>query len=125
VAGRLPEDPQRLANYLAEHNPPCPRCGYCLEGLASRICPECGQELSINAFLRAKRRKTNMPGWLEMLTKAGGVGLFSLVLLILFGGLVSVVFGTRLVSIAQIACVVVIVVYGVCILGWYWWGHRR
>jgi predicted amidophosphoribosyltransferase len=36
-----------LRAYLADHDHPCPRCGYNLRGLASPVCPECGTGLSL------------------------------------------------------------------------------
>ncbi len=33
---------QALRLLLAEHNVPCPACGYCLKGLRELVCPECG-----------------------------------------------------------------------------------
>lgn len=32
----------RLQVYLAEHDVPCPKCGYNLRGLEGHTCPECG-----------------------------------------------------------------------------------
>lgn len=34
-----------LAAHLADHDAPCPGCGYNLRGCAEAICPECGQKL--------------------------------------------------------------------------------
>jgi hypothetical protein len=34
-----------FAHHLADHDEPCPRCGYNLRGLIVRRCPECGSRL--------------------------------------------------------------------------------
>jgi len=70
------EDPDRLFRYMAEHRPDCPKCRYCLEGLRSDRCPECGQKLSVAAFLAARRRRSGMPRWVQGLGQATAVVCF-------------------------------------------------
>ena len=43
MSERLPRDPspQMLRAFLAEHDAPCPICGYNLRGVTLDICPEC------------------------------------------------------------------------------------
>jgi hypothetical protein len=38
----------RIALYLAEHDAPCPRCGYNLRGCLTEECPECRWEIDVN-----------------------------------------------------------------------------
>ncbi len=40
-----------LAAYLAEHDEPCPRCGYNLRMLTGTCCPECGSALRLRVGL--------------------------------------------------------------------------
>lgn len=40
---RVPRD--WLSEYLADHDTPCPQCGYNLRGLRSSACPECNERL--------------------------------------------------------------------------------
>ena len=36
-----------LRTFLAEHDEPCPACGYNLRGLRGEACPECGETLRL------------------------------------------------------------------------------
>jgi hypothetical protein len=36
-----------LRQYLADHDHPCPLCGYNLRGLSADCCPECGERLRL------------------------------------------------------------------------------
>lgn len=47
--------PSWLREYLAEHDDPCPSCGYCLRGLTTDICPECRQHLVLSVKLAEPR----------------------------------------------------------------------
>ena len=47
-----------LRAFLAEHDEPCPGCGYSLLGIASSVCPECGHELELTL-----RREQPAPRW--------------------------------------------------------------
>ncbi|MGE4198756.1 MAG: hypothetical protein AB7G11_16735, partial [Phycisphaerales bacterium] len=42
-----------LVSFLAQHDAPCPRCGYCLRGVESRTCPECGESLALQLSRRS------------------------------------------------------------------------
>ena len=44
-----------LAEYLAVHESPCPRCGYNLHGLRSDRCPECGDQIELRIGLTEPR----------------------------------------------------------------------
>ncbi|MCW5776452.1 MAG: hypothetical protein KIS87_08450 [Phycisphaeraceae bacterium] len=44
-------DTDRLREYLAERDEPCPSCGYNLRGLAGQACPECGLGLTLRVGL--------------------------------------------------------------------------
>jgi hypothetical protein len=50
----------KLAEYLADNDAPCPVCEYNLRGLTTASCPECGRELTL-ADVSAPRRVR--PGW--------------------------------------------------------------
>ena len=60
----------------------CPRCRYCLDGLPSDVCPECGQRLSVREIVGATRYRR---WWLMRhamrwgCTPEGGVGLIVLI----------------------------------------------
>lgn len=41
------DDERRLVAWLADHDEPCPRCGYSLGGLTLARCPECGARLEL------------------------------------------------------------------------------
>ena len=112
--GRINEDPERLARYMREHNPPCPGCGYSLEGLSSRVCPECGRELSVAAFMRARRRTNSPPEWMHGLTTAAAISLIVL-LLSMFSS-----FPWWLIATALLILIVFVVSFGV----WYWRSGR-
>ncbi|RJP33897.1 MAG: hypothetical protein C4547_11575 [Phycisphaerales bacterium] len=43
-------------------NLPCPKCGYCLNGLPSHRCPECGQHLDMEAIVPTHARLRE-PAW--------------------------------------------------------------
>jgi len=47
--------------WLAEHDAPCPACGYNLRGVVSRLCPECGTPIELHIG------STNLPlgAWLS------------------------------------------------------------
>lgn len=47
-----------LRAFLAEHDEPCPGCGYSLLGIATSVCPECGHELELTL-----RREQPAPRW--------------------------------------------------------------
>ncbi len=49
-----------LAEYLADHDEPCPSCRYSLRGLQGAVCPECGQALVIRVGLAEPR----MAAWI-------------------------------------------------------------
>jgi hypothetical protein len=45
-----------LESYLADHDEPCPKCGYNLRGLRGKVCPECGAPIDLDAILAPLRR---------------------------------------------------------------------
>ena|GEM_PF-2022115 len=47
-----------LRAFLADHDEPCPGCGYSLLGIATSVCPECGHELELTL-----RREQPAPRW--------------------------------------------------------------
>lgn len=76
---------EMLRAFLAEHDEPCPGCGYNLRGLIGERCPECGEGLRI-----AVSRVVGRPGW----HRVGGYGIaiallvhsLTFLLLIMYGG---------------------------------------
>jgi hypothetical protein len=46
-----------VAKSLSNDDLKCPKCGYALAGLSTRICPECGVEFSPALIERANRRR--------------------------------------------------------------------
>jgi hypothetical protein len=44
-----------LRRYLADHDVPCPACGYNLRGLEGEVCPECGDVVALRAYPDAER----------------------------------------------------------------------
>ena len=49
-----------LRQLLADHDTPCPRCGYNLRGLTAPQCPECAQPVTFETLLKQKRT-ANLP----------------------------------------------------------------
>ncbi|GIK19747.1 MAG: hypothetical protein DYG93_09035 [Leptolyngbya sp. PLA2] len=47
----MAQEADRLREFLAERDEPCPSCGYNLRGLAGRACPECGLGLTLRVGL--------------------------------------------------------------------------
>jgi hypothetical protein len=62
-----PEPRPALASFLAEHDAPCPLCGYNLRGVESDRCPECGERLELGLVKRKRLR-----GWGPFLVLALG-----------------------------------------------------
>lgn len=48
-------DAARLLDWLADHDAPCPLCGYNLHALTRPVCPECQQELVLSVGTRRLR----------------------------------------------------------------------
>lgn len=71
-----------LASYLAEHDVPCPGCGYNLRGLTSDRCPECHQRLQLTVGLVEPRLGLWIAGLVAL---ACGLGFF--LVFTLFGSL--------------------------------------
>lgn len=46
---------EMLRRYLADHDAPCPACGYNLRGLEGETCPECGEAVALRAYPDAER----------------------------------------------------------------------
>lgn len=42
---------------LADHDVPCPRCGYNLRGASEPKCPECGEAFTLASVFESARRK--------------------------------------------------------------------
>jgi hypothetical protein len=69
-----PSDEQRLIDFLADRDEPCPQCGYNLRNLQSGRCPECGQAICLAVALVEPYLKA----WIAMLAAlcaGGGIGM--------------------------------------------------
>jgi len=47
-----PEIHPELRDYIENHKPSCPKCGYELQGLPSAVCPECGLKVTAAKLAR-------------------------------------------------------------------------
>jgi hypothetical protein len=63
-----------LRAYLAEHEEPCPRCGYNLHALTGARCPECGDELTLLIGLAEPRMGPYMATVMAACAGAGASG---------------------------------------------------
>lgn len=77
-----PRDQQAIFRaYVADHDTPCPGCGYNLRGLSSPRCPECNEDLTLDLKLAEPR----LSSWLAAVAGAfaGVVGGGSLLIAML------------------------------------------
>jgi hypothetical protein len=72
-------DRTMLGAFLANHDVPCPNCGYNLRELTCGVCPECGMELELRVGLVEPRPAAWVGGLVGI---AAGMGFFAMVLLI-------------------------------------------
>jgi hypothetical protein len=69
--------PDLVAAFLADHDVPCPRCGYNLRGLNASACPECS--LKLNLGIHPAHGDGRVVRWaLITLIAFGGVCAYSL-----------------------------------------------
>jgi len=64
-----------LRAFLAEHDEPCPGCGYNLRGLTGEACPECGEELRLRVGMVEPRLGLFVAGLIGLAAGAGFNGL--------------------------------------------------
>ena len=79
---------EHLRAYLADHDTPCPNCGYNLRHLTGDACPECGQLVTLGVHLVEPRLGVFIAGLIGLAMSAG----FSTLFLVLVG-LVSLTAG--------------------------------
>jgi hypothetical protein len=77
-----PQDTPPLQQFLAEHDVPCPRCGYNLRGATADTCPECGDRVELRVGLVEPRMAASITTLVAISVGLGGSALF--------GGLVLV-----------------------------------
>ena len=74
-----------LRAFLAEHDEPCPACGYNLRGLTGEACPECGEALRLRVGMVEPRMGLFLTGLLGLAFGTGFhaiVGLWALSILL-------------------------------------------
>lgn len=69
---------EALRAFLAEHDEPCPACGYNLRGLTGEACPECGEALRLRVGMVEPRMKLYLGGLVGL---ACGTGFDGIILL--------------------------------------------
>jgi len=72
---RTDGSPPLLQQYLAEHEAPCPGCGYNLCALTGDQCPECGQQLALRVELAEPKLAAFITGLVGLAASAGFSGL--------------------------------------------------
>lgn len=77
-----------LRTFLAEHDEPCPACGYSLRGLTGETCPECGEALRLRVGMVEPRLGFFVSGLVGLASGAGfhGFVLIWAVWVLLFNG---------------------------------------
>ena len=70
------DDKPLLAQFLADHDVSCPRCGYNLRGGASSACPECGARLQLQVGLVYPRMAAYITTLVASSVGLGGGALF-------------------------------------------------
>ena len=70
------DDKPLLTQFLADHDVPCPRCGYNLRGGASSACPECGDRLQLQVGLVYPRMTAYITTLVTISVGFGGSALF-------------------------------------------------
>ncbi|VAX41185.1 hypothetical protein MNBD_PLANCTO03-1941 [hydrothermal vent metagenome] len=87
MTGETDTRKEMLRVFLAEHDAPCPACGYNLRGLTEATCPECGEALRLQVGMVEPRMKLYLTGLIGL---AFGLGFDSIILLwMLFESLVG------------------------------------
>ncbi|KAA0217199.1 MAG: hypothetical protein DYG94_01835 [Leptolyngbya sp. PLA3] len=72
----MTERSEYLERFLAEHDTPCPGCGYNLRGLEGDLCPECGERLELRIGLADPRLSQFIGGLIGLAAGLGFHGLF-------------------------------------------------
>ncbi len=72
----MPETDEHLRAYLADHDTPCPNCGYNLRHLTGDACPECGQLVTLGVHLVEPRLGVFIAGLIGLAMSAGFSTLF-------------------------------------------------
>ncbi len=115
MTGETDTRKEMLRAFLAEHDEPCPGCGYNLRGLSEATCPECGEELLLRVGMVGPRMKLYLTGLIGL---AFGFGFDSIILLwMFFESLVGVAWFDFFDAISLLAG---FVVCGGAMAGWLW-----
>ncbi|MCL4221515.1 MAG: hypothetical protein KJZ65_09090 [Phycisphaerales bacterium] len=72
----MAERSEHLERFLADHDAPCPGCGYNLRGLEGDQCPECGERLELRIGMADPKLSQFIGGLIGLAAGLGFHGLF-------------------------------------------------